>query len=92
MKEGEDCKMIMISRSQYQNLIKFVEDKFDRDQNGKFILILPMLCMEIMMHFMMPKEPTAFFIPVTLGQRCTESCRTESCSLDTVRLWNFPAL
>ncbi|MCS4302495.1 uncharacterized protein (TIGR02117 family) [Chryseobacterium sp. BIGb0232] len=39
MKEGEDCKMIMISRSQYQNLIKFVEDKFDRDQNGKFMLI-----------------------------------------------------
>ncbi|MBO9693631.1 TIGR02117 family protein [Chryseobacterium sp.] len=39
MKEGEDCKMIMISRSQYQNLVKFVEDKFDRDQNGNFILI-----------------------------------------------------
>ncbi|WP_426477650.1 TIGR02117 family protein [Chryseobacterium sp. CBSDS_008] len=39
MKEGEDCKMIMISRNQYQNLIKFVEDKFDRDQNGNFILI-----------------------------------------------------
>lgn len=39
MKEGEDCKKIMISRSQYQNLIKFVEDKFDRDQNGKFMFI-----------------------------------------------------
>lgn len=39
MKEGEDCKMMMISRSQYQSLIKFVEDKFDRDQNGKFMLI-----------------------------------------------------
>ncbi|GEJ46110.1 MULTISPECIES: TIGR02117 family protein [unclassified Chryseobacterium] len=39
MKEGKDCKMIMISRSQYQNLVKFVEDKFDRDQNGNFILI-----------------------------------------------------
>lgn len=39
MKEGDDCKMIMISRSQYQNLVKFVEDKFDRDQNGSFILI-----------------------------------------------------
>ncbi|AZB01891.1 TIGR02117 family protein [Chryseobacterium joostei] len=39
MKEGDDCKMIMISRSQYKNLIKFVEDKFDRDQNGKFMLI-----------------------------------------------------
>lgn len=39
MKEGDDCKMIMISRSQYENLVKYVEDKFDRDQNGNFILI-----------------------------------------------------
>lgn len=39
MKEGDDCKMIMISRSQYEKLVKFVEDKFDRDQNGNFILI-----------------------------------------------------
>lgn len=39
MKEGDDCKMIMISRNQYENLVKFVEDKFDRDQNGNFILI-----------------------------------------------------
>lgn len=39
MKEGEDCKMIMISRGQYENLVKFIEGKFDRDQNGKFILI-----------------------------------------------------
>ena len=39
MKEGDDCKMIMISRSQYENLVKFVEDKFDRDQNGNFMLI-----------------------------------------------------
>lgn len=39
MKEGDDCKMIMISRNQYQNLVKFVEDKFDRDQNGNFMLI-----------------------------------------------------
>ncbi len=39
MKEGEDCKMIMISRGQYENLVKYVEDKFDKDQNGNFILI-----------------------------------------------------
>ncbi|WP_426480475.1 TIGR02117 family protein [Chryseobacterium sp. R2ACT005] len=39
MKEGDDCKMIMISRNQYENLVKFVEDKFDRDQNGHFMLI-----------------------------------------------------
>ncbi|AZA82725.1 TIGR02117 family protein [Chryseobacterium lactis] len=39
MKEGDDCKMIMISRSQYQKLVKFVEDKFDTDANGKFMFI-----------------------------------------------------
>ncbi|RXM40798.1 TIGR02117 family protein [Chryseobacterium sp. CH21] len=39
MKEGDDCKMIMISRNQYQNLVKYVEDKFDRDQKGNFMLI-----------------------------------------------------
>ncbi|PWN68953.1 TIGR02117 family protein [Chryseobacterium phosphatilyticum] len=39
MKEGDDCKMIMISRSQYKKLVEFVEKKFDRDQNGNFILI-----------------------------------------------------
>lgn len=39
MKEGEDCKMMMISKDQYKNLVKFVEDKFDRDQNGNFIVI-----------------------------------------------------
>ncbi|ANF53040.1 urease-associated protein [Chryseobacterium glaciei] len=39
MKEADDCKIIMISRSQYKDLAKFVEDKFDKDQNGNFILI-----------------------------------------------------
>lgn len=39
MKEGEDCKMIMISRAQYKDLIQFVENKFDKDQHGNFILI-----------------------------------------------------
>ncbi len=39
MKEAEDCKKIMISRNQYQQLIEFVEGKFDRDQSGKFVLI-----------------------------------------------------
>ncbi|ASE60198.1 TIGR02117 family protein [Chryseobacterium indologenes] len=39
MKEADDCKMIMISRSQYKSLVQFVEDKFDRDQNGNFMLI-----------------------------------------------------
>ncbi|WP_376779814.1 TIGR02117 family protein [Chryseobacterium flavum] len=39
MKEGDDCKMILISRSQYKDLVKFVENKFDRDLKGNFILI-----------------------------------------------------
>nr|WP_234047722.1 TIGR02117 family protein [Chryseobacterium paridis] len=39
MKEGDDCKMIMISRSQYKKLVEFVEAKFDRDKNGNFIVI-----------------------------------------------------
>lgn len=39
MKEGADCKMIMISRDQYKKLTAFVEKKFDRDEKGNFILI-----------------------------------------------------
>jgi uncharacterized protein (TIGR02117 family) len=36
MKEGEDCKKIMISPSQYKDLVKFVDAKFDQDQNGNY--------------------------------------------------------
>lgn len=39
MTEASDCKKIMISRNQYQDLVKFVESKFDKDQNGNFILV-----------------------------------------------------
>ncbi len=39
MKEGEDCKKIMLSEFQYRDLVKFVEAKFDRDASGKTILI-----------------------------------------------------
>ncbi len=39
MTEADDCKKIMISRNQYKDLVKFVDAKFDRDQNGNFILI-----------------------------------------------------
>lgn len=39
MKEGEDCKMIMISRSQYRQLVQFIEHQFDRNPKGQFILI-----------------------------------------------------
>ncbi|RNA63022.1 TIGR02117 family protein [Chryseobacterium nematophagum] len=37
--KGDDCKEIMISKEQYKKLVKFIEDKFDTDQNGKCILI-----------------------------------------------------
>ncbi len=39
MKEGADCKMIMISKDQYKKLVAFVEEKFDRDEKGSFILV-----------------------------------------------------
>lgn len=39
MTEAEDCKKIMISQNQYRELVKFVDAKFDRDQNGNYILI-----------------------------------------------------
>ncbi len=39
MREGEDCKMIMISKNQYLQLVKFVDNKFDKDPDGKNILI-----------------------------------------------------
>jgi len=39
MTEGADCKKIMISRSQYQDLVKFIDAKFDKDQAGNYLLI-----------------------------------------------------
>lgn len=39
MKEGEDCKKIMLTKKQYQNLVKFIKDKFDRDENGKVVFV-----------------------------------------------------
>ncbi|MDF2553212.1 MAG: hypothetical protein K0R77_2487 [Chryseobacterium sp.] len=39
MTEANDCKKIMISRSQYKELVKFIDAKFDRDKNGNFIFI-----------------------------------------------------
>ena len=68
MKEGDDCKMIMISRSQYENLVKYVEDKFDRDQNGNFMLIPTNAVYGDNDAFMMQKGLTAFCIPATPGQ------------------------
>lgn len=39
MKEGDDCKKIMLTKKQYQNLVKYIKNKFDRDKNGKVIFI-----------------------------------------------------
>lgn len=39
MTEGEDCKKIMLTKTQYLSLISFIKGKFDRNQNGKTILI-----------------------------------------------------
>ena len=39
MKEGDDCKKIMLTKKQYQNLVKYIKSKFDRDKNGKVIFI-----------------------------------------------------
>jgi uncharacterized protein (TIGR02117 family) len=39
IKEGDDCKMIMISRDQYKKLVEFVDQKFDKDAKGNFILV-----------------------------------------------------
>lgn len=39
MVEADDCKKIMISKKQYEELVKFVDDKFDKDSNGNYILV-----------------------------------------------------
>lgn len=39
MQENENCKKIMLTTEQYQNLVNFIQDGFDRDENGNFILI-----------------------------------------------------
>lgn len=39
MTEGEDCEKIMLTKPQYLSLISYIKNKFDRNQNGKPILI-----------------------------------------------------
>lgn len=39
MTENEDCKKIMLTEKQYQNLILFIQNTFEKDQNNHFILI-----------------------------------------------------
>ncbi|QBO58931.1 TIGR02117 family protein [Chryseobacterium salivictor] len=39
MKEGNDCKKIMLTESEYADLIHFVDSKFDKNAAGQNILI-----------------------------------------------------
>lgn len=39
MKEGKDCKKIVLTKNQYGDLIKFIDIKFDKNQYGNNILI-----------------------------------------------------
>lgn len=39
MTEGDDCKKITLTQKQYVELTEYVKSKFDRNQNGKPILI-----------------------------------------------------
>jgi uncharacterized protein (TIGR02117 family) len=39
MKEGKDCKKIMLTKNQYADLIKYIDTKFDKDKAGNNILI-----------------------------------------------------
>ena len=39
MKEAEDCKKIMLTEKQYQALIKFIDEKFDKDAAGNYQFI-----------------------------------------------------
>ena len=39
MKEGEDCKKINLTTEQYQELIKYVDNTFDKDAFGNYIFV-----------------------------------------------------
>ena len=39
MKEGDDCVKITISTQQYENLVKYINAKFDHDPSGKVVFI-----------------------------------------------------
>lgn len=39
MKEGDDCKKIMLTVKQYQDLIQFIDAKFYKDTNGNYQVI-----------------------------------------------------
>ena len=39
MKEGDDCKKMLLTKAQYADLIQFVDSKFDKNSAGQNILI-----------------------------------------------------
>lgn len=39
MTVSADCKKVMLTEKQYQNLIKFIDDKFDKDAKGNYQVI-----------------------------------------------------
>ncbi len=39
MKEGERCRKIDISRAQYENLVRFIQNSFQTDAAGKYIYV-----------------------------------------------------
>ncbi|WP_312750735.1 TIGR02117 family protein [Epilithonimonas hominis] len=39
MQVGDDCKKMMLTEKQYQQLVRFIDSKFDKDASGKYILI-----------------------------------------------------
>lgn len=39
MKEGNDCKKMMISKEQYDRLIKYIDESFQKDASGNFLNI-----------------------------------------------------
>lgn len=39
MKQGNDCKKMMLSVKQYEDLIAFIDNRFDKDAAGHYILI-----------------------------------------------------
>ncbi|MCC2591406.1 TIGR02117 family protein [Chryseobacterium sp. MFBS3-17] len=39
MTVGDDCRKIMLTETQYRNLVAFIKDKFDRDAAGKPVFI-----------------------------------------------------
>jgi hypothetical protein len=50
----------MLTKKQYEDLVKYIKDKFDRDKNGKVIFIETDSVYGINDVFMKPKEDIVF--------------------------------